>query len=216
MNIRDMRKILGDTQSEFARRYDIPFRTIQNWESGIRVPPFYLIEFLETRVKADAVNRKTFELPVYDPQKISLPKRRDYTGVRSWLKAVSNAIDEPFVFALDEALMCQERFSGRSDEYIIWVYGDDSLSRYNGIVILGSSVNPCSVIEKDGLKYTDFNRTLADAFANERILDMQGITEALSHYYYSNGKSFSGISPVPEYQTAFEKLAEEAISYYDS
>ncbi|MBR3124284.1 MAG: hypothetical protein IKF42_02475 [Mogibacterium sp.] len=73
-----------------------------------------------------------------------------------------------------------------------------------------------STVEKNGLVYTDFNRTLADALANESILDMQGITEALSKYYYSNGSSFDGIYPVPEYQDAFEKLAAIAIDYYDS
>ena len=31
MDIREMRRRLGDTQSEFAARYDIPFRTVQNW-----------------------------------------------------------------------------------------------------------------------------------------------------------------------------------------
>ena len=33
MNIREMRTRLGDTQSEFAARYNIPFRTVQNWEA---------------------------------------------------------------------------------------------------------------------------------------------------------------------------------------
>ena len=39
MTIREMRTQLGDTQSELSARYNIPFRTIQNWESGIRKPP---------------------------------------------------------------------------------------------------------------------------------------------------------------------------------
>lgn len=38
MDIREMRTRLGETQSEFAERYHIPFRTIQNWETGVRVP----------------------------------------------------------------------------------------------------------------------------------------------------------------------------------
>jgi len=59
------------------------------------------------------------------------------------------------------------------------------------------------------------NRTLADALANESILDMQGITEALSRYYYKNGNSFHGISVVPEYQEAFDRLADAAIDYYN-
>ena len=216
MNIREMRIKLGDTQSEFAARYNIPFRTIQNWETGMRKPPEYVIELLENRIRSDLTNRKAITLPEYDPQKIDLPKRSDFVGAFAWLKAVKECIKEPFVFALDEALMCQGNFGGRSDEYIIWGYGSDSVSRFNGVVLLGNWISQYSIEEKNGLLFTDFNRTLADALANESILDMQGITEALSHYYYRNGESFEGISVVPEYQLSFEKLSKEAIDYYDN
>ena len=216
MNIREMRIKLGDTQSEFAARYNIPFRTIQNWETGMRKPPEYVIELLENRIRSDLTNRKAITLPEYDPQKIDLPKRSDFVGAFAWLKAVKECIKEPFVFALDEALMCQGNFGGRSDEYIIWGYGSDSVSRFNGVVLLGNWISQYSIEEKNGLLFTDFNRTLADALANEAILDMQGITEALSRYYYRNGESFEGISVVPEYQLSFEKLSKEAIDYYDN
>lgn len=216
MNIREMRTCLGDTQNEFAARYNIPFRTIQNWETGVRKPPEYIINLLESRVKSDFVNRKTVVLPKYDPRKSDLPKRRDYVGAIAWLKAVRECIGRYFVFALDEALMCQGNFRGRSDEFIIWGYGDDSASRFNGVVVLGNQVSRYSIKEKNGLLFTDFSRTLADALANESILDMQGITEALSRYYYRNGESFEGISVVPEYQEKFEKLANEAIGYYEN
>ena len=49
MDIREMRMRLGDTQSEFAARYHIPFRTVQNWETGLRKPPEYIMELLESR-----------------------------------------------------------------------------------------------------------------------------------------------------------------------
>ena len=216
MNIREMRIRLGDTQSEFAARYNIPFRTIQNWETGMRKPPEYIIELLESRMKSDIANRRATALPEYDPKKRNLPKRGDYVGAFAWLRAVRECIGEPFVFALDEALMCQGNFGGRSDEFLVWGYGNDSVSRFNGVVQLGHWVSRYSIKEKNGLLFTDFNRTLADALANEAILDMQGITEALSHYYYRNGESFDGISVVPEYQEKFEKLAEEAIDYYEN
>ena len=77
MNIREMRRLLGDTQSEFAARYNIPFRTVQNWETGVRTPPEYLMCLLEDRVQADLANRKTKVLPKYDPQKRNLPNRSD-------------------------------------------------------------------------------------------------------------------------------------------
>lgn len=132
----------------------------------------------------------------------------------AWLRAVHECMGEPVVFALDTALMCQGNFGGRSDEYLVWVYGDDELSRLNGVVILGNGISTHCVKGKDGIRYTDFSRTVADALANESILDMQGITEALSKYYYRNGESFDGISVAPEYQDQFDHLANEAIEYY--
>ena len=215
MNIRDMRKQLGDTQSEFAERYNIPFRTVQNWETGMRKPPEYILELLKARIKEDLINKRASALPKYDSNKQDLPKRRDYVGATSWLKAVSESLGDEIVFALDEALMCSGSFGGRSDEFIIWIYGDDRLTRYNGVTVIGNYVSPINVREKNGLKFTDFNRTLSDALANESILDMQGTIEALSRYYYSNGESFQGLSVAPEYQDRFDSLANEAIEYYD-
>lgn len=214
MNIREMRTRLGDSQSEFAARYSIPFRTIQNWEADIRKPPEYVMNLLESRIRFDLVNRKTAALPKYDPKKKDLPKRGDYVGVISWLKTVRECIGSPFVFALDEALMCQGSFGGRSDEFIIWGYGDDSASGFNGVALLGNQISHYDVEERNGLLYTSFNRTLADALANETILDMQGITEALSKYYYTHGNSFDGIFVAPEYRERFAELADDAIDYY--
>ncbi|MBQ5756554.1 MAG: helix-turn-helix domain-containing protein [Erysipelotrichaceae bacterium] len=216
MNIREMRMKLGDTQSEFAARYGIPFRTVQNWETGLRKPPEYIMTLLGERIREDLINRKTASLPKYDPRKKDLPKRTDYIGAISWLKAVQERIGEDVVFALDEALMCQGSFGGRNDEYIVWVYGDDTAANFNGIVLLGNKVSQYCVKEKNGLRFTDFNRTLSDAFANESILDMQGITEAISRYYYSNNESFDGLFVAPKYQERFERLAREAIEYYDN
>lgn len=78
---------------------------------------------LEERVKENLINRKTMELSKYDAKKQNLPKRSDFVGALSWLKAVNDCISQPIVFALDEALMCQGYFSGCNDEYLIWVYG---------------------------------------------------------------------------------------------
>ena len=124
MNIREMRTQLGDTQSEFAARYNIPFRTIQNWKQKCVSHQNILWTLLADRIQADLVNRKTNVLPKYDPQKVDLPKRSDYVGAIAWLKAIRECIGESVVFALDEALMCQGNFGGHSEEYIIWVYGE--------------------------------------------------------------------------------------------
>ena len=59
MEIREMRQKLGCTQIDFAKRYHIPFRTIQNWELGNRKPPEYIIDLLERQIDEDLINRKT-------------------------------------------------------------------------------------------------------------------------------------------------------------
>ncbi len=64
-----MRQKLGCTQIDFAKRYHIPFRTIQNWELGNRKPPKYIIDLLKRQISEDLINRKTIILPKYDPRK---------------------------------------------------------------------------------------------------------------------------------------------------
>lgn len=216
MDIRAMRLQLGDTQSEFAARYQIPFRTVQNWEAGIRKPPEYMLDLLEYRIREDLVNRKTAMLPKRSSLKPDLPRRRDFVGAFSWLRAVRDCIGEPIVFALDEALMCQGSFGGHSDEYLVWVYGNDSVTRFNGVAVLGNQINAMDVQTRNGLAFTSFNRTLSDALANEAILDMQGITEAVSRYYYAHADSFDGLFIPPVYQEQFERLKNAAIAYYES
>lgn len=53
MNIKELRKLTGLNQTQFGEKYDIPMRTIQNWESGQRTPPTYVLNLLERAVKQD-------------------------------------------------------------------------------------------------------------------------------------------------------------------
>ncbi len=214
MTIREMREQLKETQNGFSARYGIPVRTLQNWEAGIRKPPEYIELLLGERVKRDLVNHKTATLPEYSANKQNLPQRRDYIGPAAWLEAVYEALGRDVVFGLDEALMCEERFCGRNDEFVIWIYGDDSLAHYNGVVVLGNRISTYDVANKNGIRHTTFNRTICDALANEDLLDMQGITEALSRYYFEHKNSFDGIVIPPEHQERFEALARDVAEYY--
>lgn len=47
MNIKDYRLNEKLSQSEFAKKYSIQLRTLQDWEQGRSNPPRYLISFLE-------------------------------------------------------------------------------------------------------------------------------------------------------------------------
>lgn len=54
MTIKEMRELLGISRTEFSRRYGIPLRTLEDWESGKRTPPPYVINLLERIIKEDA------------------------------------------------------------------------------------------------------------------------------------------------------------------
>ncbi len=160
------------------------------------------------------MNKKLVNFPTYDKNKIQLPRLRDYICGIDWLKDVQKEINEPVVFALDQALMCQQTFLGRNDEFIVSVYGSDLLKRFNGVAVLGNDISENQTETNFGLRYTNFNRTVIDAIENENILDMQGITEALSYYYFTHNESFSELYIPEEYQNDFLRLCDDAVDYY--
>ena len=53
MNITEMRNNIGVSRAEFSRRYNIPIRTLENWESGKSKCPDYVRQLLERAVLED-------------------------------------------------------------------------------------------------------------------------------------------------------------------
>ncbi len=49
MIIKELRKITGLSQSEFAKKFHIPVGTLAHWEQGIRKPPEYVV-YMMTRI----------------------------------------------------------------------------------------------------------------------------------------------------------------------
>lgn len=46
------------TQSTLARRFNIPLRTVQDWHSGRRKPPEYLVDMIVELLDHDAAHAK--------------------------------------------------------------------------------------------------------------------------------------------------------------
>ena len=53
MTIAEMRERLNVSRAEFSRRYNIPIRTLENWESGKSKCPDYVRQLLERAVLED-------------------------------------------------------------------------------------------------------------------------------------------------------------------
>lgn len=53
MTIREIRALTGLSQAKFSKQYGIPKRTIEDWEAGRHVPPAYVEDLLEFRIRHD-------------------------------------------------------------------------------------------------------------------------------------------------------------------
>lgn len=49
--IKAIRERTGLTQAAFAEKYNIPRRTVENWEAGKNSPPDYVVELLSFRIE---------------------------------------------------------------------------------------------------------------------------------------------------------------------
>ena len=54
MDIKEMRELLHESRAAFSRRYNIPVRTLENWEAGKNKCPDYVRELLERAVREDS------------------------------------------------------------------------------------------------------------------------------------------------------------------
>lgn len=61
-NIKELREMTGLSQSEFASKYKIQKRTLQNWEQGISKAPEYFINLLSKDILKTNDIEKTYSI----------------------------------------------------------------------------------------------------------------------------------------------------------
>lgn len=63
MNVREIRRAVGQNQKDFAASRNIPIGTLRNWEQGVTNPPDYLVWLLEREALGSmSVNWKSIKL----------------------------------------------------------------------------------------------------------------------------------------------------------
>ena len=59
MTFKEIRESTGISQQAFAKKYDIPLRTLQSWETGERKPAPYIIKLLNKVVEYEKMINET-------------------------------------------------------------------------------------------------------------------------------------------------------------
>ncbi len=97
MNIKEIRNLTDLSQAKFAEMYNIPKITIEQWESGKRKPPVYMVELLEHRVRED-IDKGVFEMKHKQFEVWEHNIRRHSNGefdvIQSWLIDETDDIEE--------------------------------------------------------------------------------------------------------------------------
>lgn len=60
--IKEIRENTGMSRAEFSRVYNIPIRTLEDWEAGRRKCPEYVVSLLRRVTNEDTENIKAFKL----------------------------------------------------------------------------------------------------------------------------------------------------------
>ena len=63
MNFKDLREGSGMSRNQFAEHFGIPYRTVQNWELGLRECPEYLLRLLRYYLENEGIITNKGERP---------------------------------------------------------------------------------------------------------------------------------------------------------
>lgn len=112
MTILELRKMTGLSQKAFGKRYEIPWRTIQNWEGGASIPPAYVLKLLERCVKEDFDKRgNSMKYTVW-----SQVFNKDGSINTEQILAEFDSLDDAIRFADDDNIIrCSEHYTGEGD-----------------------------------------------------------------------------------------------------
>ena len=54
---KEIRETSGMNKTEFGKYFNIPYRTIQNWELGTRECPVYLLDLIQYKLNNEQKNK---------------------------------------------------------------------------------------------------------------------------------------------------------------
>ena len=55
MTFKELRSMTDLNQTQFASYFNIPLRTVQNWEGGLRQPPEYLMDLFIYKLRNEGL-----------------------------------------------------------------------------------------------------------------------------------------------------------------
>ena len=70
--IKELREITGMNRRQFCEAFEIPYRTVTEWERGTRNAPKYVLKFMEYYIQNEKVKKENEEEAYRHIQKCSM------------------------------------------------------------------------------------------------------------------------------------------------
>lgn len=137
----------------------------------------------------------------------------DFLTNRAWHRAVLSG--EDVILRRTSALEHLQLFNGYVREKMIDVYAKKPGKYENIHYHIVDTFDGIDIVNLDGVPCTSANQTFNDMLSDFDNVDEQALTEGLASYYFSHGKSFSGLSIRPENMERFNQIKEWAVEYYN-
>jgi DNA-binding transcriptional regulator YiaG len=58
MNFKEIRELSGMNLKQFSEYFNIPYRTVQNWDLGLRQCPEYVLELIQYKLNNEMKKRQ--------------------------------------------------------------------------------------------------------------------------------------------------------------
>ena len=65
--IKELREATGMNRKQFCETFEIPYRTVTEWERGTRNAPKYVLKFLEYYIRTEKLKKEQEEDTNIDP-----------------------------------------------------------------------------------------------------------------------------------------------------
>ncbi len=135
-----------------------------------------------------------------------------YQTHREWFMAILKG--ENVILCYTSALECLQLFLGYLNERQIDVYALEKGKYENINYYVVDTFDGIEVARFGDLLCTSINQTFNDMLADFDNIDEQSFIEALGHYYYMSGKSFTGLEILPQNMNQFNAIKRWAIEYW--
>lgn len=137
MSFKELRISSGMNKTEFAKYFNVPYRTIQNWDAGVRECPEYLMELMEYKLNNE--RKGGTEMTKERQIEILMKDRCSKSEAEAYIKRGCTIYDD-----------FEENFDAYMEE---WDFDEDEIEKHREMIEKKIPTMDWGIVEENGKYY---------------------------------------------------------------